>query len=151
MGLGGGLGYRHDFFPDGSVLGTFQLFSLTAGLGWFADPAVAVQARFSVTASAHAEMASSNDGTSNIYQHFIGLESQVFLGDKWMVSGAAGGSMIYAKDGDHAWGVGILLRGGFGLGTLKHHTLRVVIELLGSFYESRVTLTETFCLEWQWH
>lgn len=129
--------------------------ALSAGVGAFVTPSLALLLRFSQT-SFKPDSAYGASDVSSLW--FLGAHVQYWFTDRFFVSGGPGyvhydrvfaavyGTELHNQHQNIAFSV----RTGFAFGLWKNHTLRISLEVIPAFFARTTLVGEALSLEWQW-
>jgi hypothetical protein len=150
--LGIGAAYSHASFDGASSLNEFGNSTLTLSLGTFVTNRLAIMAHMAGAAAYPTIM----DGDRVLLTNqFVGLVGQYWLTDRFYVSGGAGAALwgvAWADDFKDVTDFGFALSGraGYSFANWENHSLRVAIEVIPEFFDSRTVVATALNFEWQY-
>ncbi|MBW2734795.1 MAG: hypothetical protein JRH20_20605 [Deltaproteobacteria bacterium] len=151
--LGLGIAYSHMAFDGGSSLNEVGNSTITLSMGWFLTNDFALMVH-TAGAAAYPEFM---DERVLITNQFLGVVGQYWLNDRIYLSGGLGAAMwgVSFQDGSGTgtspdWGFALSARAGYSFANWENHSLRVAVEMIPEFFDSRTVVATALNLEWQW-
>jgi hypothetical protein len=150
--LGLGAAFSHVGFNDQTSLNEFGNSMLTLSVGMFVHEDVAIMAHLAGAAS-YPSLADGDDVL--LTNQFAGVVGQYWITDRLYVSGGLGAALWAVAFDDDAdtiardYGLALSGRAGYSFATWQQHSLRVAVEVIPEFFDSRNVIATALNLEWQ--
>lgn len=150
LGLGGS--FTHFAFDGPDDLNEFSHSMLMLSLGGFINEDWALMFHMSGTTAYKSHFF----GDTILTNQFVGAAVQYWLSESFYLSGGVGlglFGLLFRDDSEHSTDTGLALsaRAGYAFLTTRHHSLRVAIEVIPSFFDSRTVVGSALNLEWQYY
>jgi len=150
LGLGGS--FSHVAFDSDQTLNKFGNSMLTFSIGAFINNDFAIMAHMAGAAS-YPTMGNGDDVL--LTNQFLGVVGQYWMTERLYVSGGVGAAMWSVSFSDDVnsgtdFGFALSARAGYSFLNFENHSLRLAVEVIPEFFDSRTVVATALNLEWQY-